>query len=222
MKIQKYALPFLLAFLIFISGLYFDSLLNRVKTSKIEQSVEDIKNSLVNVELEFLFMDVMKEQLSCNYFRAELSKMLKEIDDLMSKLERYEENKGIDTTGFIEAKKSYTLSLVKMWLIFEKVKKICNENYTTVLYFYTKDCGNCPLQGFYLTYYKKIEPDKIMVFALEKDLNLQIIDSMIYNYNITIYPTLVINGKNKYEGFKERDELAEIFCNETNKTLVFC
>ncbi|MCW1309595.1 MAG: hypothetical protein QXP04_02785, partial [Candidatus Nanoarchaeia archaeon] len=141
MKIQKYALPFLLAFLIFISGLYFDSLLNRVKTSKIEQSVEDIKNSLVNVELEFLFMDVMKEQLSCNYFRAELSKMLKEIDDLMSKLERYEENKGIDTTGFIEAKKSYTLSLVKMWLIFEKVKKICNENYTTVLYFYTKDCG---------------------------------------------------------------------------------
>lgn len=222
MKFNRYVLAFILALLIFIAGLYFDSLLNKTKTSKIEQSVEDVKNSLLNVELEFLFMDTMKEQISCNYFKEELSRMLKEIDDLMSKLERYEENKGIDTTGFIELKKSYTLNLVRMWLIFEKVKQICNENYTTVLYFYSRDCSNCPLQGFYLTYYKKLEPDKIMVFALEKDLDIQIVNALIYNYNITQYPSLIINGKDKYEGLKEKEELSNIFCNQTNNTLSFC
>ena len=219
----KIIIVFFISLFVFLSGLSLGNLMTRTKVSLLDDEISKIEIGLASPELEFLFKDVMQRELSCEYFNTQLYDITQHTNTLADEITKYEKNTNpfFSQSEFNILKSRYTLALLKNWMYLEKLKKVCDSNYTTVLYFYTSDCDKCPMQGFYLSYYKKLASDDLMIFALQTDIDVAIAKAIAINYNVTVYPSLVIDGEKVYHDFQEKSDLKDIFCDNDPK-LPFC
>ena len=100
------------------------------------------------------------------------------------------------------------------WLFAKKTKEKCDLDVVNILYFYSeKNCQTCPDQGVILTYFKKTFGDKLLVFPIDVDyeLNEPVITILKKQYDVTMYPTTIIEDQ-KYEGIIHNEELKKIIC----------
>ena len=203
----KILLVFVLTLIVFLLGLFFGYYLNQKKIERVERLEKDILTSISDLEL----LNNLFTQNPCNN-KEYLNYLSKELDKEAIRLEYLEESLGKNNPSVIELKKPYTLLLLKHYFAIEKIKKQCNENIITILFFYS----NSPLyeglsenEGIILGFIKKkYGSDKIKVYALDVDLNLQTVNYLKKEFNITKIPSLVIN--NAVFGYLEKNELEEI------------
>jgi len=196
LKIRMYVLALVFTVIIFSFGLMAGVLLNRTQSSVIDESINKMQESTEGFDLQLLFLDVFKEgNISCKFMNYQMTQLGREAAEIGSLLETYVNSRkfGEEYTGI---KKKYTLAIIRDWLIMEKVKQKCGANYSTVLYFYTdkNGCAECESQADVLNYHKKLLGDQLMIFALDSDLNLTVVDALKSSYGVLTYPTLVVNG----------------------------
>ena len=88
------------------------------------------------------------------------------------------------------------------------LKKNCDYNTTTTLYFYKiNNCDECVAQGFVLDSLKRTYQSGIMIFAIDKDTDLGIVNTLKTSYNTTTFPFLVINENVTLSGFRDEKNL---------------
>ena len=202
LKIRIYAITMFLTIIIFSLGLTLGILLNQVQSSVIEDAIIKMRESTDSFDLQFLFLDVFKEgNITCKFMNYQLTQLGREAAEIGTILETYVSSRNLGEE-FKDLKRTYTLTIIRDWLMMEKVKQKCGGNYSTVLYFYAddKNCPACESQADILGYYKKLLGDELMVFALDSELNITIVDALGSSYGIMKYPTLVVDGT-VYQGF---------------------
>ena len=93
------------------------------------------------------------------------------------------------------------------YMLSQKVLAKCEQaNYSTVLYFYNNsNCPNCTQQGYELLDVKKQLGDGLRVYSFDGGLGSDIVDMLELRYNVTTYPSLVIDGNQTYPGFRTGD-----------------
>lgn len=202
--------------IVFISGIFFGLWIGEKRVSELERIIVNLNENINNAELQFLFFDVMGEEISCRYLIKEAENLGNEASSLGKEVERFENAKKIDENSFRELKKKYTSVLIRDWLMLEKIKKTCNEDYITVLYFYSnKKCEKCEEQGIILLYLKEKFKENFLVFAIDSDVSLEIVRMLKDVYEVKEYPTLVINGE--VYGFLNLKELEGIVCSSNTE-----
>jgi thiol-disulfide isomerase/thioredoxin len=200
---------------VFLSGVFFGLAIGNEKVNQLEKTISQLDESIQNADLQFLFFNVMNKNISCTYLSKEASRLSNEAENLGKQVSAYENSKKISESSFHELKKRYTSILIKDWLMIEKIKKTCGENYTTVLYIYSnKNCDKCREQGIILSYLKEKLDGKFLVFAIDGDMDLQIVNTIKDAYGVSTYPSLVINGQVHY-GFTNLTQIKEAI-NETS------
>jgi hypothetical protein len=189
-------IAFFMSSALFISGLSIGFLFNDLKQSNMQESFDSMKSMVESAEIELVLMDFLKEDLKCEYFMKSAKLMATESHELWAKVVLYEKN-GILNDEYYSLKKSYVNSLIKNWVSIEKSKQICELNYSTILYFYTNpnDCPRCSEQGNILDAIRIYYNNEILIFPLDANLELDAVDILINVYNVTKYPSLVINGE---------------------------
>lgn len=197
---------------IFLVGIVFGLWLGQERVSQLETDLSSLRSGIDNAELQFLLLDVFKGNISCTYLLKEADSLGSESAELAVQVERYENAQKIDDTTFRELKSSYTALLIKDWLVLEKIKQTCAGNYATVLYFYSNEvCDRCQDQGIVLTYLKEKLKSELMVFAIDGDLGLNVVEGLKDSYSITEYPSLVINGE-PHIGYQDLNTTTGILC----------
>ena len=217
---ETYVIAFIITTVIFLIGIFLGSTLEKGKISSLELTVNNLKARVENVELQFLFLDITKGNISCNYFIEQANMLGSEADDLAKDVTAFEGSRKIEEEVFKNMKREYTTILIRDWLTLEKIKQTCSSDYFTVIFFYSENCPQCEQQGFLLSYFKIQDPEKIMVFAVDTDLGLSIVEAIRVSYGVTDYPSLVINGT-AYSGFQDRDVLENILCSYISN-MTFC
>jgi len=102
--------------------------------------------------------------------------------------------------------------LIKDWILQGKIRQDCGTNSVSVLYFYdTKNCDDCIIQGNILSILKSSFKEKLMVFPLDKNINLTMLRILMNRYNITKIPSVVINDE-VYSGIVSEKDLKKILC----------
>ena len=193
---------FFVSSVIFISGIGIGMIINELKSSSISSSIEEMSSSLADAEIELLLMDYLGSNLSCDYLMLKSSDLSIQSAELGNKLDLFEESNQVNLESYIPLKEDYMRVLIKNWLTLENIKKSCNANYSTILYFYNNEgCASCENQAFVLQYYKNLMQNDVMIFAIDSSLNMGIIELLRYNYDIHEYPSLVINGE-PYPGYQ--------------------
>jgi hypothetical protein len=193
--------------ILFLAGIYVGYGISTQKLSVIETEILDITRDIENFQLQFLLLDMFGENATCPLLKNTLSDINKRCYSLGSRLESANPESEILTYDeYINLKKEYSRVLIGYWLLANKFQKSCVSNMSTIVYFYSKECNACKDQGFVLTYLKNKYGEKVLIFALDTDLEEPSIEAIKNHYNIKIYPSLIVNGK-LYEGFQSVEKL---------------
>lgn len=207
--LDVYIITIIISSLLFITGLSLGFAVSAQKINILDHEITNMRNSIENIELEFLFLDMMSGNISCSYFIDEANRLAVESSELGTRVDLYERTQQWDDPEYVLLKSRYMLVSVRDWLMIEKIKSICEGDYETVLYFYGNDCIDCETQGFVLTYLKEKYPQRLMVFSLDTNLGVPIVEALRTSYNITVFPSLVISGQ-MYQGFTNTTDLENI------------
>jgi len=207
--LDVYIITTLVSTLLFITGLSLGMALSTQQMNVLDYEITNMRNSIENIELEFFFLDMMSGNISCSYLIGEANRLAVESSDLGARVDQYEQTQRFEDPNYISLKSRYMLVTVRDWLTIERIKRTCYSDYRTVLYLYGDNCADCATQGFILTYLKEKYPQKLMIFSLDTSLDVPIVNALRTSYNVTQYPSLVIEGRT-YSGLIDAATLESI------------
>src|SRR3989344_2571387 len=190
-KREKYLKNLLYAFI--LNNLIFLSII-MISFSVSQYNYKSISNEN-NIILQYIEdVESLSETFNCN--SDILIEASDKLDKVGVKLNILETRFGKKDARVLQQKKLYSELEVKHFNIIKKLKETCEEDFITILFFYTNLKPNDKKSqnvGFILTTFKNKAPEKIMVYALDYNLDSSAIDSLKETYHINEAPSTLIN-----------------------------
>ncbi|MBS3098317.1 hypothetical protein J4209_05980 [Candidatus Woesearchaeota archaeon] len=212
---NKYLLAAILTLLIFFLGLFLGIILDSIRLNWSEKIIKQQEIDYQSLQFQYLYLtELENENASCTVLHTTLDKIVKDLSESLDEFLKFKEEAKINKKEFEIVGRRYLIDNLRYWLFAKKSKKACDIDLVNILYFFSDEkCGICPDQGVILTYFKKRFGEKLLVFPIDVDLEESepMISILRSQYNITRYPTLIVEG-NKFEGIVPRDRLENIIC----------
>jgi hypothetical protein len=184
----------------------------RVDTISKQIDELSIQNSDALLQMSYLENFKNKE----NFCNTTVNKTLELIHNAIQKgmdLERYEKINRL-APGFLEEKKQYATLLLRLWFNTIELKNVCEEDYSTIVYFYKQYAGSGAkktaqdIQSRALLELESIcGKNNVLIFALPYDLNITTISLITNQYNITKTPATLVNEEVIFEGVTNYNEI---------------
>lgn len=212
-KKDKYAIALIISIMTFSLGFLLGSVIDNYKSGYVEEIAKQQEIEFNSLQLQYIYLESVQGTEKCPALYQTLENNLRILGPTLNKMLDYEKSKNVNSTEYISLKRQYLLANLKYWLLSEDIKKTCSGDTVTILYFFSNDCKICQSsQGVILSNMKQSLEDKLLVFAIDSDFTEEPMTSIIKNkYNVTQYPTLIINDQ-KIEGFLTREELLKKIC----------
>lgn len=195
-------LAFLIATFVFLTGFLIGYSVSYLKYQELSRKQEDIRYSLLSLDLEKEFLE------SCDSFVFQTISF--EFDEMGNILRILENRFGKRDARVIEQKKKYTLLEVQHFLNIKNYKEKCDSNMNTILFFYSNiepyDTRSERV-GYMINALKTKNPEEIMTYSFDYDLDTNMIKILKNVYNITSPNTLIINEEIRVEMFESIEDL---------------
>jgi len=207
---QDHVIVFIISTLVFLTGIFAGLSLSRVKMSDIEQRINDFEDNMNSIELSALLSDALNnETISCKFLQGKLNETRVLLEELGAQTVEYEEQSKIKNDDYKQVKKEYNSVRARYWLMLEKLKNQCENNYTTILFFYRTltPCEECRDQGVILSHLSSNNPN-LYVVPVDYDEELLIIDMIKELYQLNNTPAMIINGYSILAGLISGEELS--------------
>ncbi len=203
---------FIMTLGVFVIGFFLGSSLERSLTADLSAKIGAIENSIQDIELEALYL-LTSSNSSCVFLDDVVRRTNNNLDEISTQLSSYDEKNIVFTNvDLVNIKSRYTSLLIKDWLLQNSIREKCGTNSISVLYFYKREgCPECIVQGNILTVLKGHFREKVMIFPLDHDLGVSSVGLLENNYNITKFPSVVVNEK-VYTGTVGFEGLRESVC----------
>lgn len=189
----------------FFLGIWFDSL----RLEEVKITLTDIDNLWNDARLLYSFTDKLGD-VSCDFLLKENHNLGDKIYAEGLKIEEYEKANRFIPSLLLE-KKRYALLDLQFWINSIELKKLCNANYATIIYFYShyeKTAEQKLMENLLWEFKQKCGPKTIYI-TLPVDLDISTINTIKNNYNITKTPSLLINETVVIKGLTTMEELKE-------------
>lgn len=186
----KIFLALLITTFLFLIGILIGYSISYYKYQDLYLKQESIKYDLLNIELESNFLDTC-DSIVLEGITSELSRMGQTIELL-------EERFGKNDIKVIDQKKKYSLLEVQHLLSISEFEKKCNANLSIILFFYSnkKDYVDAAQKiGFILSSLKNENPEKIMIYSFDFDIDSSIITILKRYYHVEVPNTVIIENK---------------------------
>lgn len=222
-RLNIYTKAFLISAGIFVVGIFIGMNVEKFVTSDFASRTRYVEESVQEIELEMLYFQSLDETYSCNFLGEIVRRTNNNLDELSEQLSRYSETNVLFSGADVEnLKKRYTSLLIKDWILQERIKEICGDKTVTMLYFYDrKGCDDCLIQGNILSILKNSFREKVMIFPLDRKVDLSMIEILMNRFNVTSVPSLVIEEKT-YSGIVVGEKLKRIACDILNENISIC
>lgn len=195
--------------MIFTAGLLLGISLDDTKINDIIININqnELNSESYNVEKEFLNVFGGNK---CTLSNPRLNELSEESTKIGRLLTKYELTNTIKKPDFDYLKRKYSLLEIKIYNLFNSLKKECGYNYTTILFFYGNNDDFSTRQGYVLDTLVKINPN-IHIFSFDYNFKADpALETLKIYYNITASPSLIINNKIKKEELTDLDSLIKI------------
>lgn len=211
---RRYVMAFILSAMIFLSGFLVSNFLTSKKLESLNTIESNISLNILSLETQF---EILKEA-PCETENNTL--LTKEISDLADKLSILENN-GENKDRIIDAKKRYSLLLVKDYLLSQRLSSECGVKPTFVIYFYknAEDCPDCVKTGAALSALRS-EYERMRVYAFDYNLDLPIIKTLASVYNVQPNLPAVVINKKTYYGLVNKESIDALLPQEIKEPIV--
>lgn len=206
-SVSIYVGAFLLSLFIFVLGVYIGSLIDNSNLNLISQKVTNLSNRVSSVNV-LLLMDPAPS--SCPLYLSELDSLDSEIETIGHKLAYLEDEKNVFDD---DLKRNYFVLEAESLVLTKKINSVCQNNSRTILinFYSNKNCANCKSQGIEILKARdELSSQKnLKLFSFDGDLGSAVVDSLKSSYNVTTYPSIVIQN-NTYSGYKSQSQIVSL------------
>ena len=206
-SLPLYAAAFVISLVIFFVGIYIGQLIDQSNLQSVSAEVERVSQKASSLQLLML----MEGNSSfCPVYLSELSSVSDEVEKVGYKLSYLEDEKHAYDP---ELKKQYFVLEAESYLLSKKARQLCGDRSVLLMYFYSNGgCASCRQQGNdILAARDAAETGNVSVklFSFDGDLGSPVADAFANQYNITTYPSIVVNDR-VYPGYHDPGTLATI------------
>lgn len=202
-----YIVAAVLSLIFYIVGIMSGLFIEKSMTAYTEEKVKSLQRRVENIQLEYIYLNTMGNELNCEFLSVLLGDTTKEVWGIRNGLVKLEDKQeNIVSERYQNLKRDYALLSTRAWILNSYVKNRCNEDVVVILYFYSVPCPNCVKQGDILDEVREEFQNKMRIFVLDTNLDEPIVQTLRKTYNITITPSLIIENST-YTGLIEKDKL---------------
>ena len=207
---KLYLTAFILAIVIFASGIFIGMRLDEFNFVGITYEVDLLSQRIASIQLLMLMEGNSSD--FCPVYKAELTNLDEEMQKIGYKLTFLESEKGVTEP---KLKKQYFILETESYLLSERVKKLCTDNSSLIVYFYSNsNCSVCRSQGDEILKARDatITKKNVKIYSFDTDLDSPVVEALEKRYNVTTYPSIVINGV-KYVTYRDSANITAIILN---------
>lgn len=204
-----FSLSLLITILIFAVGIITSYYLDFFRVDAVDNSIlkHEINRDSYLIQKDFL--DTFGQE-SCDSLNSQIYQMRREMVFVGNDLTSYGTNAMFRKDDFDYLKRKYFLLELDFLNLVKKANERCNNEYEIIVFFYTIDDKISERQGFIIEDLNEQFDHKIIVLSFDKDYDDDAALNLLkYKFNITIGPTLLVNGY-KMEGLKYTGEIKAI------------
>ncbi len=181
--------------IVFLVGVYVGFVLDSMRVEEVKSRITEIDNLWNDVRLMQSYIEEFSNKTEyCDFLLDENLKIGDKIYEEGLKVEEYEMTNRF-APFFVLEKKRYALLDLQFWLNSIELKKSCNGNYSTVIYFYSQ-YNKTIEQGFQdrvLWDLKQKCGPQIIYITFPVDMDISTIGMVKRIYNIEKTPSILIN-----------------------------
>jgi len=211
---EKYIIAAIITIGIFLFGLLLGLVIEGKRAMYIESVSREQNLEYNSLQLQYSFVDQLSKEENCAAISNTFENNIQNLESTRKRLEEFDQNSRLSKEDFNLLKREYALAQVRYWLLARRTKDLCKKEISTILYFYSNDaeCPDCSKQAFVLTYLKKLFKDKLLIFSFDSQQQDEpMIPTLKNTYNITKFPSLIIEGK-KFDGLMDKDGVLKEIC----------
>ena len=209
MKYPVFFQALLLTITVFVVGLYLGVSLEENRMSKINAYYIDSEVSLIDL----ITTDSLIENtdISCDILESSNVDLLNKVYEEALILDEYQVS-GRLTQNVKEFHKKYDVLRTYLWANSIKIKERCGENFNTVVYLYNNSVEDLSIRAEQNIWSKvllevKNENKDLVLIPIDINSNLISLNSMIKDYKIERYPTVIVNEEKVFSEIVDREEL---------------
>lgn len=186
---------FLLIFLLSFGISYFNF-------QKVASEQQSILYNLLNMNAQDQLSGISCENSS-------LVPLSKQLNDMSTVIGLLETKMGKNNPSVIESKKLYTAIEVQHFLQVKKYNAYCNTSVDTILFFYSnvENASASETTGYILSTLKTKNPNNLMIYSIDYDLNIPIISILKQKYSVEGPNTVIINESVKMSNITNINQL---------------
>jgi hypothetical protein len=198
---------------IFVAGFLFGIYLDTIGLEDVKERLTEIDNLWNDARLLQTHIQKISTNSTeyCDYLLEENLKIGDKIYEEGIKVERYEESNRFVLSEFLLEKRRYALLDLQFWENSMDLKKLCDANYSTVIYFYSQldKTTEQSFQNRVLWDLKQKCGPKIIYITFPMDLDISTLNVIKKVYNIQKIPSILINESVVLESPVSMTELEE-------------
>ncbi|HDR53324.1 MAG TPA: hypothetical protein ENN60_01455 [archaeon] len=198
-----------LTLVIFLSGLSVGMLWDSFRRARLESGLDEMAVYTTSLFLESQLI----ENASCDAVWPILIDAVVGIEESLDRYVAYTEASVTDLDKQQLLYRRYLLANIRYWQFVKTYRDKCEWNASVVLYFFNGDCGGaCDAASTRLDYVKKKFGEQLLVFPINMQLagSDPVAHTLHYLYNISSYPSMVINEQ--VYGLLSVEELEGVVC----------
>ncbi|MEK6849570.1 MAG: hypothetical protein AABY01_03295 [Nanoarchaeota archaeon] len=210
----RYLFAGLITIAIFALGLMLGFVVEGKRVTTVQTLFDTQRTEFASSQLQYSYVSSLNSQEACPAIYTIFFNNIKNLDETAHRLESYVKDSKLNDENFAVLKREYTIEQLRYWLLSKQARDLCNQDVVRVLYFFSTDdqCTTCTEQAFVLDYLKKSFGERLLIFSLDATFEQEpMIGILKQQYNITAYPTLIIENT-PFSGFSSREDLQANIC----------
>lgn len=195
---------------VFLAGLLLGWYLDSSRTSEILTDLQSNELDTESYLVEQAFWDSFGGE-DCSFADARLNSIALQLRDLGQYLTSYQQKNIFQENEFKYLARRYFILEIKGYVLYNDLRNTCDVHNNVILYFYGPEDSESQKQGYVLDSLVQQSNGTIDIFSINKDFaGDEAIETLKLYYNITVAPTIIINGDIKKEGYQSYPQIQEL------------
>ena len=214
-KLKKYILfSFILSTIVFLGGIYIGYNMQGREVNSTSVDLSSIKGQIGELEIMML-MNSVNKNLTCTYLEDNMKPVQIELENVRKKVAAMEKDVKLRNSEEYNKLAEDLIKLrIRYWMLGEEIRKNCDENLTTIIYFYTMNekCQDCDIMGYELSDISS--KCNVVVAPIPIDSKIEIVKTFAEYYNLSSkdVPVLIVDQNKTIKGLISENELEKIVC----------
>jgi len=191
---------------VFMAGVALGWTLDHFRSNELLENIKRSELMTESILVEEAFIDHYGGD-RCDLLNARVYDLQNLVQTTRSQLSKWGEGDSFQANDFDYLKRKLIILEIKFYLLLDDLRNSCGADYNVILFFYKKDDALSASQGYILDELSQKYPNLIVLSIDKEYLDEPLVTLIMEKYDVQTAPTLIINGKIKFEGFTSRAQI---------------